>query len=648
MKIITKHKEWNRKFVLRENPDGYMMYLGNKDDLKEMNWIEGENLWGEVLCPESLEVRITREYTYEGNLRETYVFKNITEFPVFIKKTDIGIYTTFNDNYQEAEKCLDYKCHTHIFCGDNAAYIMALRMSGKGSHLGLKLVQGNIHTYSIERDKTQRSDDRGDFILHPAIEKINPGEIIMIQWELFWFDSKDAFYNELLATPYFPVVLMNQSTYFIGEEIFFRVGIRAEDEITAYVSLDDKTVPFKLYKEQNITWLVVSYLAEREGEYRFEFEAAGKKSFAVFYCCPSLNIMTARRCKFLIERQQLQDKNSPLDGAYLIYDREEHCQYYNHTSDDHNGGRERLSMGALVALWLQIQPDKLYEKSLRQYTDFIYRELYKTGEGIVYNDINYNLEWNRMYNYPWMAIFLIEIYRLWGKRKYLLDAYFIMKKYYDNGGTEFYAIGIPACELRNELINAGFTEEAADIEKYAVTHAERILQNSVYYPTSEVSYEQGTVASAVGCLLQGYQISGNSLFLREAEKQLDILAQFNGRQPDFHLFENAIRHWDGYWFGKRRMFGDTFPHYWSCLTGVEYGRYAEIIKDKHYLELACSSLRGCLNLFFPDGFASCAMVFPEYVNGEKAHYYDPWANDQDWALYYALKYRVVTENSSIV
>ena len=57
-----------------------------------------------------------------------------------------------------------------------------------------------------------------------------------------------------------------------------------------------------------------------------------------------------------------------------------------------------------------------------------------------------------------------------------------------------------------------------------------------------------------------------------------------------------------------------------------------------YEHKAKASLRGCLNLFFIDGMASCAMVYPDTVNGKKAHYYDPWANDQDWALYYAVKW----------
>ena len=44
-----------------------------------------------------------------------------------------------------------------------------------------------------------------------------------------------------------------------------------------------------------------------------------------------------------------------------------------------------------------------------------------------------------------------------------------------------------------------------------------------------------------------------------------------------------------------------------------------------------------------DGRASCAMVFPAAVNNKKAGFYDPWANDQDWALYYAFKYKTYTE-----
>ncbi len=71
---------------------------------------------------------------------------------------------------------------------------------------------------------------------------------------------------------------------------------------------------------------------------------------------------------------------------------------------------------------------------------------------------------------------------------------------------------------------------------------------------------------------------------------------------------------------------------------LTHGTNVRITKDQTYEELAKASIRGCLNLFFADGMASCAMVYPDTVNGKKAHYYDPWANDQDWALYYAVKW----------
>ena len=73
---------------------------------------------------------------------------------------------------------------------------------------------------------------------------------------------------------------------------------------------------------------------------------------------------------------------------------------------------------------------------------------------------------------------------------------------------------------------------------------------------------------------------------------------FNGKQADYHLFENAIRHWDGYWFGKYECYGDTFPHYWSTLSGDVFASYAQITGDKSYEHKAKASLRGCLNLFF--------------------------------------------------
>ena len=48
-------------------------------------------------------------------------------------------------------------------------------------------------------------------------------------------------------------------------------------------------------------------------------------------------------------------------------------------------------------------------------------------------------------------------------------------------------------------------------------------------------------------------------------------------------------------------------------------------------------MRNCLCLFTDDGRGSCAYVYPYRINGEKGQFYDEWANDQDFALYFALE-----------
>ena len=93
------------------------------------------------------------------------------------------------------------------------------------------------------------------------------------------------------------------------------------------------------------------------------------------------------------------------------------------------------------------------------------------------------------------------------------------------------------------------------------------------YPASKVNYEQSIVAPAADILLSVYALTKEERYLTAAERQIQILELFNGMQPDYHLYEVAIRHWDGYWFGKRRYLGDTFPHYWSALTGNVFELY---------------------------------------------------------------------------
>ena len=163
-----------------------------------------------------------------------------------------------------------------------------------------------------------------------------------------------------------------------------------------------------------------------------------------------------------------------------------------------------------------------------------------------------------------------------------------------------------------------------------------ILISSLNYPKHEVNFEQSIVAPSIMVLTQLYLETGMQKYLDEAKKQMPVLEAFGGRQPSFHLNEVGIRHWDGYWFGKYETWGDTFPHYWSTLTAAAYHYYSLCTGDKFYQKRAENIVRNNLCLFFEDGKASCAYMYPNKVNGVRTGFYDPFANDQDWALVYYL------------
>ncbi|MDP4271456.1 MAG: six-hairpin glycosidase, partial [Bacteroidota bacterium] len=243
----------------------------------------------------------------------------------------------------------------------------------------------------------------------------------------------------------------------------------------------------------------------------------------------------------------------------------------------------------------------------------------------------------RLYNYPWVAQLYLEMYRLTQERNYLVDSYRTLSKYFLDSKYGFYAIGVPAQSLLNELRTVGLVLEHDSLLAQCRQTADQFVKTGLYYPKSEVNYEQSIVAPSVVFLFEMYQITKDEKYLREGERQLKALESFGGQQPDYHLNEIAIRHWDGYWFGKRQFWGDIMPHYWSTITSEASMRYAQITGNDMYKERAVTIVRNNLCLFFNDGSASCAYVYPANINGKKAAFFDPFANDQDWALVYYLK-----------
>lgn len=45
----------NNMFLIKENSDGTLIFLSNKNDPYQMNWIEGDHAWGTVIVPEGIK-----------------------------------------------------------------------------------------------------------------------------------------------------------------------------------------------------------------------------------------------------------------------------------------------------------------------------------------------------------------------------------------------------------------------------------------------------------------------------------------------------------------------------------------------------------------------------------------------------------------
>lgn len=607
-----------------------MKELIHPSDPYHMNWVEGNIEWGTTKHPESIRVEYTSEKS-EDCITEHYTFTNISDFDVFTYLRDLAIYTPFNDNYTSADICVKQRCHTHLLCGENISYVMALRMGGEGPHLGLVLTEGSIGGYSVERDLNLSSNDRGDFLLHPSPTSLLPGESSTISWVLFWHNGKEDFYEKARKyNPHFIDVQAENFTLFDGEKIKLKIRPAFSfGQKDVHITSDFGALPFEICNGE----VLICTQPEQIGEIHIQINISGVKTHCNLLILPKYEDLLYKRCEFIVRNQQYHNSRSVLDGAYLPYDNEEKHIYYSRIND-YNGGRERIGMGVLIARYLQHHDNSDFEASLQQYIRYMENYIFDTETGKVYDDANHSNHFNRMYNYPWVCLFNLELFQLYRNQKYLLYAYRVMISYYQQNGAKFYAILIPLAKLYLALKAEGLEQEAQCILEYAKIHSENIIQNGLNYPAHEVKFEQSIAQPATDVLLQTYRITKEPRYLDAARLQLHALELFSGLQPDYHLYEVAIRHWDGYWFGKRKMFGDTFPHYWSSLSGKAYSEFAGLTGNDDYQSKAEASLRGTLSMFNADGSASCACVYPASVNGSDTGFYDPLANDQDWGMYF--------------
>ena len=547
-----------------------------------------------------------------GGFAERYTFVNKGTAPV--RLTDLGIYTPFNDNYPDARTCLRERCHAHIWPGGAAAWVEARRMSGRGAEVGLMLTQGNVVDYDIWERGPERgaSNFRGVVALCPADTTLGPGGRMTVGWRVFACDGPEGFRRSVL-----------------------RYG-GALAEADRYVATVGDTVRVALHTARGTRHRDVRI--GRTGEHTVALDLGGGRQTCVrLLGIPAPEELVARRVAFILDHQQMNDTADARYGAFMVYDNETGRIYLNdddRASHDTDEGRERVGMGLLLAKWCTLHPDARLRGALVRYAAFVRREL-QTADYTTYSQTG-RRGYHRGYNYPWVADFYFHMYDLTGDARYAADGYGTLCAFFRHFGYGFYAIDIPVLESMKALERAGMSAERDTLLAHYRRTAARFAKTGPLFPRHEVNYEQSIVAPAVAFMAEMYLQTADTACLAYVRRLMPALEAFAGSQPAYNLNGIAIRHWDGYWFGKRPLYGDTFPHYWSTLNAVAYYYYARCGGGDDYLRRARAIVRGNLCLFAPDGRASCAYLAPRRVDRRPGHYYDPFANDQDWALAFYL------------
>lgn len=508
----------NGKFTVEFNSDnGGLKSLVLKNDADRMNWIEGLGTWGvpagmEFLGAEQKDgksvsryrrdvLELTVERSMGGDfLRERFIFRNTAPYDLYFQRGELGVFATFNDNYTDAGTCEKSRCHAHIWCGGENSYVHALKMGEFHTELALILTQGSLDSYSVRRVAKEISNDRGDFILHPAPSHFLPGETKVLEWELAAFPA-GAFKHELLKRPNSAYLSFEQETVFPDERFRVTAECSAKPE-TAEVFCNGNKIPFRIEDSS----VLVDYAPEKTGEHKFEFRINGRVFRANGFVSEDLETVVDRRIRFIIRNQQMTDPRSPLCGAYLIYDCEENAPYFDYANANHNACRERFGMGLLIARRLQRKHDDEMEKSLKLFEQFLLREVFDTETGEVCNNIGKNAKFKRLYNAPWLITFWLEMHRLYKEDRYLVRIERSIRNYYGKGGATFYSNGSVFSDAVKAIRDAGKTETARELAGLVRTHVENIRANGILYPPHEVRFEQTIVTPALSILSAYYNL----------------------------------------------------------------------------------------------------------------------------------------------
>lgn len=183
-----------------------------KDDPTRMNWIipadgtkypwicDPKYQWGTFnnSIPRGNETIIVntdlQRYVMGYNIVEVFTIENKSTVPVDLSQ--ISICTPWNAHYLDIDTATSIRCNVKVFLkneGNGATCVKGTRLNGKGPHVGLMVVKGDISSYSVG-DCNDLSDNSTCGVMYMNLEKVmlQPKKKYVLEWHIFAYnDTKD-------------------------------------------------------------------------------------------------------------------------------------------------------------------------------------------------------------------------------------------------------------------------------------------------------------------------------------------------------------------------------------------------------------------------------------------------------------------------
>ncbi|MEQ4717439.1 hypothetical protein [Nonomuraea sp. B19D2] len=574
-----------------------------------------------------LGLEVTRR-ARNGRFTETYTWTNTGDHEIAL--TGLAVNTPIRDLYDGAATALARSCHAHVFTGGAWSWLLAEPMSGNAPLLGVIVREGSLWAYSVEsRNRHTSSDARGHLLVHPTDHARNPDsfggqpiftlaptESYQLTWEISWYDSREAFLADTDAPAELPALTAP-----------------AGDALRVELADGAKLVPGDGVAGDRV-------IATRHGVTYIDLERDGRRSrTGVAFLAPVRDLVEARIERILREHRP-DERPEPDRYAFVPVDTRTGLRQTENAWPDWGHGGERVGMAVLLqqARLRGWGDQPAIDDALHGFAGFARRRLVRP-DGSVGRSAGQGTEPLRLYNTPWLAHFFQTQFDLYGDAADLDLAASLLAASYALGVSDHLSIGHAEAvvAVAAALEGRGDLERAAALRKALIGHARRFADLGTDLPAHEVTYEQSMVAPLVSLLATAFTIQPDDHFLAPLRTAVRWLRAFGGPQPHVRLRDIGIRHWDGYWFGIDRQWGDTFPHYWSVLTAVALRQLPDELTDDETRRAADAIFAANLVDFGADGDATCAFIMPSCVDGRPAHRADPLANDQDWALALLLR-----------